>query len=109
MSSAYPSQVFQGAITYVGDVLNPATRTMHLRLELTESRAQTQTGDVCLGPGLFRTGTRMCCSFPKAPCNAIANGTLSLCKRAESVFEITRCETGRAPMAETSQSARWIC
>lgn len=32
--SAYPGQVFHGKITYVGDVLDPATRTMRLRLEL---------------------------------------------------------------------------
>ena len=32
--AAYPKEVFHGQITYVGDVLNPATRTMQLRLEL---------------------------------------------------------------------------
>lgn len=32
--AAYPGQAFQGRITYVGDVLDPATRTMRLRLEL---------------------------------------------------------------------------
>ncbi|MBI4002197.1 MAG: efflux RND transporter periplasmic adaptor subunit [Nitrospira defluvii] len=35
--SAYPGQVFQGRITYVGDVLEPATRTMRLRLALPNS------------------------------------------------------------------------
>ena len=32
--NAYPNQVFHGKITYVGDVLDVATRTMNLRLEL---------------------------------------------------------------------------
>ena len=32
--TAYPGEAFHGRITYVGDVLNPATRTMQLRLEL---------------------------------------------------------------------------
>ena len=32
--AAYPGQIFSGKITYVGDVLDPATRTMRLRLEL---------------------------------------------------------------------------
>jgi membrane fusion protein, heavy metal efflux system len=32
--NAYPDQIFHGAITYVGDVLNVTTRTMNLRLEL---------------------------------------------------------------------------
>lgn len=30
--AAYPQEVFQGTITYVGDVLDPATRTMSLRV-----------------------------------------------------------------------------
>lgn len=32
--TAYPGQLFHGKITYVGDVLDAATRTMRLRLEL---------------------------------------------------------------------------
>jgi cobalt-zinc-cadmium efflux system membrane fusion protein len=30
--AAYPHAVFTGTITYIGDVLDPATRTMHLRV-----------------------------------------------------------------------------
>ncbi|MGE0471617.1 MAG: efflux RND transporter periplasmic adaptor subunit [Nitrospira sp.] len=32
--NAYPKETFRGTITYVGDVLDPVTRTMQLRLEL---------------------------------------------------------------------------
>jgi cobalt-zinc-cadmium efflux system membrane fusion protein len=32
--TAYPGEVFYGKVTYVGDVLDVATRTMNLRLEL---------------------------------------------------------------------------
>ena len=32
--NAYPKEVFKGTITYVGDVLDPVTRTMQLRIEL---------------------------------------------------------------------------
>jgi cobalt-zinc-cadmium efflux system membrane fusion protein len=32
--SSYPGDVFQGKVTYVGDVLEPSTRTLRLRLEL---------------------------------------------------------------------------
>jgi cobalt-zinc-cadmium efflux system membrane fusion protein len=32
--NVYPKEIFKGTITYVGDVLDPATRTMQLRLEL---------------------------------------------------------------------------
>ena len=32
--NAYPREIFKGTITYIGDVLDPVTRTMQLRLEL---------------------------------------------------------------------------
>lgn len=32
--NAYPKEVFKGTITYVGDVLDPVTRTMQIRTEL---------------------------------------------------------------------------
>ncbi len=32
--NAYPKEVFKGTVTYVGDVLDPVTRTMQLRIEL---------------------------------------------------------------------------
>jgi membrane fusion protein, heavy metal efflux system len=32
--SSYPNEVFHGNVTYVGDVLDPATRTMRMRLEV---------------------------------------------------------------------------
>lgn len=32
--NAYPKEMFKGTITYVGDVLDPVTRTMQLRIEL---------------------------------------------------------------------------
>lgn len=32
--SAYPHEVFRGKITYVGDMLDPATRTMQIRVEV---------------------------------------------------------------------------
>jgi membrane fusion protein, heavy metal efflux system len=32
--NAYPTDTFKGVITYVGDVLDPVTRTMQLRIEL---------------------------------------------------------------------------
>lgn len=46
--NAYPKEIFQGKITYVGDVLDPATRTMQMRLEL-------PNGDGRLKPEMFAT------------------------------------------------------
>ena len=49
---------FHGRITYVRDVLDPATRTMRLSTRIVQPRTQAQTLDVCHGPRLFRTTTR---------------------------------------------------
>ncbi|MER3425555.1 MAG: efflux transporter periplasmic adaptor subunit [Nitrospiraceae bacterium] len=46
--SAFPNEVFPGTITYVGDVLNPATRTMQVRLELPNPKRK-------LKPEMFAT------------------------------------------------------
>ncbi len=46
--NAYPGEIFKGTITYVGDVLDPSTRTMQLRLEL-------PNGDGRLKPEMFAT------------------------------------------------------
>ena len=45
---AYPDQVFPGKITYVGDVLDSATRTMRLRIELSNPQGK-------LKPQMFAT------------------------------------------------------
>lgn len=45
---AYPDRVFEGKITYVGDVLDPATRTMRLRIELPNPQSM-------LKPQMFAT------------------------------------------------------
>jgi len=46
--TAYPSEVFQGTISYVGDVLDSATRTMQVRLILANPTGQ-------LKPEMFAT------------------------------------------------------
>lgn len=46
--NAYQGEIFKGTITYVGDVLDPATRTMMLRLELPNT-------DGRLKPEMFAT------------------------------------------------------
>jgi len=46
--TAYPDEVFQGTVSYVGDVLDPATRTMQVRLILENSKGH-------LKPEMFAT------------------------------------------------------
>lgn len=46
--TAYPGEVFQGDVTYIGDVLDMATRTMSLRLEVPNPQRK-------LKPNMFAT------------------------------------------------------
>lgn len=46
VAAAYPHAIFQGKITYVGDVLDPATRTMRLRVTVPNP-------DMALKPEMF--------------------------------------------------------
>jgi cobalt-zinc-cadmium efflux system membrane fusion protein len=46
--AAYPNEVFRAKITYVGDVLDPTTRTMRVRLELANAQGR-------LKPEMFAT------------------------------------------------------
>ncbi|WP_447972300.1 efflux RND transporter periplasmic adaptor subunit [Nitrospira sp. Kam-Ns4a] len=46
--SAFPNEAFHGRVTYVGDVLNPETRTMQIRLEVPNAERR-------LKPEMFAT------------------------------------------------------
>ncbi|MGH7256482.1 MAG: efflux RND transporter periplasmic adaptor subunit [Nitrospirales bacterium] len=46
--SSYPQEVFRGTVTYVGDVLDPATRTLRIRVEVPNP-------DTRLKPEMFAT------------------------------------------------------
>jgi cobalt-zinc-cadmium efflux system membrane fusion protein len=48
--NAYPDKVFQGVVDHVGDVINPETRTVQVRLKVPNPARQ-------LKPGMFATAT----------------------------------------------------
>jgi cobalt-zinc-cadmium efflux system membrane fusion protein len=45
--SAYPDTIFRGAITYVGAVIDPTTRTVTARADVANPDGQIAAGDVC--------------------------------------------------------------
>ena len=70
IASAYPHGIFQGTITYVGDVLDPATRTMRLRVTVPNS-------DLLLKPEMFAIVRVYVTATPDAltvPIAAVQNG-----------------------------------
>ncbi len=68
--SAYPHAIFTGTITYIGDVLDPATRTMRLRVTVPNP-------DRALKPEMFATVRVYATPSPDAltvPLAAVQNG-----------------------------------
>lgn len=70
IASAYPHAIFTGTITYIGDVLDPATRTMRLRVTVPNP-------DRALKPEMFATVRVYATASPDAltvPLAAVQNG-----------------------------------
>lgn len=70
IASAYPHAIFTGTITYIGDVLDPATRTMRLRVTVPNP-------DRALKPEMFATVRVYATPSPDAltvPLAAVQNG-----------------------------------
>jgi cobalt-zinc-cadmium efflux system membrane fusion protein len=85
--SAYPHAIIPGTITYVGDVLDPATRTMRLRVTVSNP-------DRLLKPEMFATVLVYAAATPDAltvPLEAVQNGptgTMVFVQRGTNDFEV---------------------
>ena len=93
IASAYPHGIFQGTITYVGDVLDPATRTMRLRVTVPNS-------DLLLKPEMFAIVRVYVVAAPDAltlPLAAVQNGptgTMVFVQRGANDFEVRTVKVG---------------
>ncbi|HEY6640485.1 MAG TPA: efflux RND transporter periplasmic adaptor subunit [Nitrospiraceae bacterium] len=91
--SAYPHAVASGTITYIGDVLDPATRTMRLRVTVTNP-------DRLLKPEMFATVRVYGAETPDAltvPLAAVQNGptgTILFVQRGTNDFEVRTVKLG---------------
>jgi len=85
--AAYPHNIFPGTITYVGDVLDPATRTMRLRVTVLNP-------DRLLKPEMFALVLVYVAPIPDAltvPLAAVQNGptgTILFVQRGANDFEV---------------------
>ncbi|MDZ4855844.1 MAG: efflux RND transporter periplasmic adaptor subunit [Nitrospirota bacterium] len=90
---AYPHGVFQGTITYVGDVLDSATRTMRLRVTVPNS-------DQLLKPEMFAIVRVYATATPDAltvPIEAVQNGPtgkMVFVQRGTNDFEMRMVKVG---------------
>lgn len=91
--SAYPHAIFPGTITYVSDVLDPATRTMRLRVTV------PNPGHM-LKPEMFATVRVYAAPNPDAltiPLAAVQNGPngkMAFVRRGEREFEVRNVKLG---------------
>jgi cobalt-zinc-cadmium efflux system membrane fusion protein len=91
--SAYPQAIFQGTITYVGDVLDPATRTMRLRVTVPNP-------DRLLKPEMFAVIRVYAASSPdelSVPIEAVQKGTagtMVFVRRGAGEFEARTVKLG---------------
>jgi membrane fusion protein, heavy metal efflux system len=91
--SAYPHAIVPGTITYVGDVLDPATRTMRLRVTVLNP-------DRLLKPEMFATVLVYAASTPDAltvPLEAVQDGptgTIVFVQRGTNDFEVRTVKVG---------------
>lgn len=91
--SAYPHAIVPGTITYIGDVLDPATRTMRLRVTVLNP-------DRLLKPEMFATVLVYAAPNPDAltvPLAAVQNGptgTIVFVQRGTNDFEVRTVKLG---------------
>jgi cobalt-zinc-cadmium efflux system membrane fusion protein len=91
--SAYPHAVIPGTITYIGDVLDPATRTMRLRVTVPNP-------GLLLKPEMFAIVRVYAASAPDAltvPVEAVQNsptGKIVFVRRGTSDFEVRTVRVG---------------
>jgi cobalt-zinc-cadmium efflux system membrane fusion protein len=91
--SAYPHGIFPGTITYIGDVLDPATRTMRLRVTVPNS-------DLLLKPEMFALVLVYVPETPDAltvPLAAVQNGPtgkIVFVRRGPNDFDVRMVKVG---------------
>ena len=91
--SAYPHAIFPGTITYISDVLDPATRTMRLRVTVPNP-------DHLLKPEMFATVRVYAAPNPDAltiPLAAVQNGpngTMVFVRRGTNDFDVRTVKLG---------------
>lgn len=93
--NTYPNEIFKGTITYVGDVLDPATRTMQLRLELPNP-------DRRLKPEMFATIRLMSepqpdrLAVPEAAIQRDHEQTFVFVQRDDTTYEVREVRVGES-------------
>lgn len=92
--AAYPETVFQGAITYIGAMIDPATRTI-------TARSQISNSDRRLRPEMFaevtvRTQEQSVLAFPRAALQQVGSRIMVFVLRGPRRFELVDVTIGES-------------
>lgn len=93
--NAYPRETFKGTITYVGDVLDPATRTMQLRLELPNPEGRLKP-EMFATIRLFSESQPDRLTVPETALQRDQNRTFVFVQRNAGEYEVREVQTGES-------------
>lgn len=93
--NAYPRETFKATITYVGDVLDPATRTMQLRLELPNPEGRLKP-EMFATIRLFSESQPDRLAVPEAALQRDQNRTFVFVQRNVTEYEVREVHVGES-------------
>lgn len=84
--TAYPNEVLQGKITYIGDVLDPATRTMRLRVTVPNPDRRLKP-EMFASVRIYSSETSDALTIPLAAVQRVGRSTMIFVQRDARQFE----------------------
>lgn len=99
--NAYPNETFKGRITYVGDVLDPSTRTMQLRLELPNPDGRLKP-EMFASVRLFSKSQDARLAVPEAALQRDQGRTFVFVQQTANEYEVRDVEVGESNGTLTS-------
>jgi len=99
--NAYPREIFKGTITYVGDVLDPETRTMQLRLELPNPEGRLKP-EMFATIRLFSESQPDRLAVPEAALQRDQGRTFVFVQRSANEYEVREVQIGESNGTLTS-------
>lgn len=99
--NAYPKETFKGTITYVGDVLDPVTRTLQLRLELPNPDGRLKP-EMFATIRLFSESQPDRLAVPEAALQRDQGRTFVFVQRSPSEYELREVHIGESNGTFTS-------
>jgi cobalt-zinc-cadmium efflux system membrane fusion protein len=100
MVASYPDRVFAGKVAYIGDVLDPATRTAKVRVEVANPNDMLKL-EMFATVQIATPATRSAIAVPANAIQMVDEGSVAFVKRGGDRFEKREVRLG-------SRSGEWV-